>query len=135
MIQIQNVSTSFAAAGGTFTAVDDVSLHVKRGSIQGIIGFSGAGKSTLLRNINLLERPTSGRVIVDGVDLMSLSDAELRTIPVIVLSASRRPSDIRRSSALRAAAFIAKPRDFDGYADVIDMISAFISQRAATDMR
>jgi len=79
VIRIQNVSTSFAAAGGTFTAVDDVSLHVKRGSIQGIIGFSGAGKSTLLRNINLLERPTSGRVLVDGVDLIALSDAELRT--------------------------------------------------------
>jgi D-methionine transport system ATP-binding protein len=79
VIQIQNVSTSFATAGSTFTAVNDVSLHVKRGSIQGIIGFSGAGKSTLLRNINLLERPTSGRVLVDGVDLMALSDAELRT--------------------------------------------------------
>ena len=78
MIQIQNVSTSFDSAAGKFTAVDDVSLHVKRGSIQGIIGFSGAGKSTLLRNINLLERPTSGRVLVDGVDLTSLSDAELR---------------------------------------------------------
>ena len=79
MIEIQNVSTSFASAAGPFTAVDDVSLHIRRGTIQGIIGFSGAGKSTLLRNINLLERPTSGRVLVDGVDLVTLSDAELRT--------------------------------------------------------
>ena len=58
--------------------MDDVSLQIKRGTIQGIIGFSGAGKSTLLRNINLLERPTSGRVLVDGVDLVTLSEAELR---------------------------------------------------------
>jgi D-methionine transport system ATP-binding protein len=79
VIEIQNVSTSFDSPNGRFTAVDDVSLHIKRGTIQGIIGFSGAGKSTLLRNINLLERPTSGRVLVDGVDLLTLSDAELRT--------------------------------------------------------
>jgi D-methionine transport system ATP-binding protein len=79
VIEIQNVSTSFDSPNGRLTAVDDVSLHIERGTIQGIIGFSGAGKSTLLRNINLLERPTSGRVLVDGVDLLTLSDAELRT--------------------------------------------------------
>lgn len=79
MIEIQNVSTVFRTGSGEFTAVDNVSLHIPRGSIQGIIGFSGAGKSTLLRNINLLERPTSGRVLVDGVDLLELPDAELRT--------------------------------------------------------
>jgi len=79
VIDIQNVTTSFESPAGPFTAVDDVSLHIPRGTIQGIIGFSGAGKSTLLRNINLLERPTSGRVLVDGIDLVTLSDAELRT--------------------------------------------------------
>jgi CheY-like chemotaxis protein len=63
------------------------------------------------------------------------ADAELRTIPVIVLSGSRRPSDIRRSKALRADAFITKPRDFDGYADVIDRISVFVSECAATGPR
>lgn len=63
------------------------------------------------------------------------ADAELRTIPVIVLSGSRRPSDRRRSEALRAADFITKPRDFDGYADVIDRISAFISEGAAAGPR
>ena len=61
MISIRDVSTVFTTAGQTFTAVDAVSLEIPRGSIQGIIGFSGAGKSTLLRNINLLERPTSGQ--------------------------------------------------------------------------
>lgn len=79
VIDIQNVSTIFDGPEGSFAAVDDVSLHVPAGSIQGIIGFSGAGKSTLLRNVNLLERPTSGRVIVDGTDLLTLDDHELRT--------------------------------------------------------
>lgn len=90
MISIRNVSTVFAdrsadrrtGAGQPttdgFRAVDDVSLDIPEGSIQGIIGFSGAGKSTLLRNINLLERPTSGHVFVDGVDLTGLSAEELR---------------------------------------------------------
>lgn len=79
MISLSHVSTTFAARGKEpLTAVDDVSLHVPRGSIQGIIGFSGAGKSTLLRNINLLERPTSGEVRVAGIELTSLDDAALR---------------------------------------------------------
>lgn len=79
MISLRNVSTIFAARGkDPITAVDDVSLDVPRGSIQGIIGFSGAGKSTLLRNINLLERPTRGQVLIDGTDLMQLSDEQLR---------------------------------------------------------
>lgn len=80
MISLRNVSTHFAGKGGDegFTAVDNVSLDVPAGSIQGVIGFSGAGKSTLLRNINLLERPTSGQVVVDGVDLTALDDEGLR---------------------------------------------------------
>jgi D-methionine transport system ATP-binding protein len=79
MISLCNVSTVFAARGkNPITAVDDVSLDVPRSSIQGIIGFSGAGKSTLLRNINLLERPTTGQVLIDGTDLTQLSDEALR---------------------------------------------------------
>ncbi|WP_043056899.1 methionine ABC transporter ATP-binding protein [Enteractinococcus helveticum] len=79
MISLCNVSTVFTARGkDPVTAVDDVSLDIPRGSIQGIIGFSGAGKSTLLRNINLLERPTQGQVILDGTDLTQLNDEELR---------------------------------------------------------
>lgn len=79
MISLRHLSTTFAADGkDPVTAVDDASLEIDRGSIQGIIGFSGAGKSTLLRNINLLERPTTGEVIIDGVDLTKLSDEELR---------------------------------------------------------
>lgn len=79
MISLCNLSTVFAARGkDPLTAVDDVSLDVPRGSIQGIIGFSGAGKSTLLRNINLLERPTKGQVLIDGTDLTQLTDEALR---------------------------------------------------------
>lgn len=59
-------------------AVNDVTLTINDGDIFGIIGFSGAGKSTLVRCINLLERPTSGTVEVDGKDLTKLSDRELR---------------------------------------------------------
>ncbi|MBS6726482.1 MAG: methionine ABC transporter ATP-binding protein MetN, partial [Haemophilus parainfluenzae] len=59
------------------TALDNVSLHVPKGQICGVIGASGAGKSTLIRCVNLLERPTHGAVIIDDVDLTQLSEAEL----------------------------------------------------------
>ncbi len=61
-------------------AVRDVSLRVPRGEIFGIIGSSGAGKSTLVRCINLLERPESGRVFVDGVELTELPAQQLRQV-------------------------------------------------------
>lgn len=79
MISLCNVTTNFPGRDGDpVTAVDDVSLEIERGSIQGIIGFSGAGKSTLLRNINLLERPTEGEVWVDDEELTTLTAEELR---------------------------------------------------------
>lgn len=79
MISLRHVTTAFAARGkGSVTAVDDVSLEIPRGSIQGIIGFSGAGKSTLLRNINLLERPSSGQVKVNNTELTALDEEQLR---------------------------------------------------------
>ena len=59
-------------------ALEDVSIDILRGEIFGIIGLSGAGKSTLVRCINLLERPTSGRVSVDGNELTGLDSAGLR---------------------------------------------------------
>ena len=59
-------------------AVDDVSLSIQSGDIFGVIGFSGAGKSTLVRCINLLERPDSGSVKIDGVEMTSLSPLALR---------------------------------------------------------
>ena len=78
MIEIQHLTKTFTTAGGTTEALKDVSLHIPDGEIYGIIGMSGAGKSTLVRSINMLERPTSGKIIIDGRDMAALSEAELR---------------------------------------------------------
>ena len=78
MIELTHISKNFASGGRTVHAVQDVSLSIGKGEIFGIIGFSGAGKSTLVRCINLLERPTSGSVTVDGKKMTALSARELR---------------------------------------------------------
>ncbi|RJN32686.1 methionine ABC transporter ATP-binding protein [Nesterenkonia natronophila] len=79
MISLRHVSTTFADRNKKpIAAVDDVSLEIAAGSIQGIIGFSGAGKSTLLRNINLLERPTSGQVWIGNTEITELNAEDLR---------------------------------------------------------
>ena len=79
MIVLENVSKVFKTAKNTqLNAVNNVSLKIEKGEIYGIIGFSGAGKSTLVRCINLLERPSEGKVYVDGVELTSLKAKELR---------------------------------------------------------
>lgn len=72
MITLKHIVKSFSGREAAVHAVRDVSLTIERGSIYGIVGFSGAGKSTLVRCINLLERPTSGRVFVDGTELTAL---------------------------------------------------------------
>ena len=78
MIVLENVSKIFKTAKNKqLNAVNNVSLKINKGEIYGIIGFSGAGKSTLVRCINLLERPTSGKVYVDGKDIYSLNDDNL----------------------------------------------------------
>ena len=61
-----------------FTALDHVDITIRDGDIYGIIGMSGAGKSTLVRCINLLERPSSGTVLIDGDDMTALSPKALR---------------------------------------------------------
>ena len=78
MIELTHISKNFVSGGRTVHAVQDVSLSISKGEIFGIIGFSGAGKSTLVRCINLLERPTSGSVTVDGKEMTALSARELR---------------------------------------------------------
>ena len=78
-IELQGVSKTFELKNRKVEALKETDLSIKDGEIFGLIGFSGAGKSTLLRVINLLERPTSGSVIVNGVVLEDLSDKELRT--------------------------------------------------------
>ena len=77
MIQIENLSKTYKTSSGDFTALSDVNLTVNDGEIFGIIGLSGAGKSTLVRCINFLEVPTSGKVIIDGDELGTLSKKQL----------------------------------------------------------
>ena len=78
MIELKHISKVFPTGDGDLHALEDVSLTINDGDVFGIVGMSGAGKSTLVRCINLLERPTSGEVLVDGEDLMTLSPAQLR---------------------------------------------------------
>lgn len=78
MIHIENLTKTYITKHGTVTGVDQVSLEVRKGEIFGIVGYSGAGKSSLIRCINLLERPSSGSVVVDGKDLTKLSSNQLR---------------------------------------------------------
>ncbi len=78
MILLKNLNKTYSTKAGKVEALKDVTLNIKKGEIYGIIGFSGAGKSTLVRCINFLEKPTSGEVIVDGKELSTLSNKELR---------------------------------------------------------
>jgi D-methionine transport system ATP-binding protein len=78
MIYIKNLTKVYHSDSGDVKALDEVNLHIKKGEIFGIIGLSGAGKSTLLRCINMLEKPTSGSVEIDGVEMTSLSPNELK---------------------------------------------------------
>ncbi|MFC4558349.1 methionine ABC transporter ATP-binding protein [Virgibacillus kekensis] len=80
MIEFESVSKVYQHNGSDLRAVDQVNLTVHKGEIFGVIGFSGAGKSTLVRLVNLLERPTEGRVIVNGEDLLQLSKPDLRKV-------------------------------------------------------
>jgi len=77
MIQLKNITKTFTKKNRKVFALSDVSLHVDKGKIFGVIGASGAGKSTLIRCANLLEIPTTGEVIIDGQRLNSLSRSEL----------------------------------------------------------
>ncbi len=77
MIEIKNLSKTFDTRGTRHTALEDINLTIEDGDIFGIIGMSGAGKSTLVRCINLLERPTSGSVIIDGVDVTGFTGRQL----------------------------------------------------------
>lgn len=77
MIEIKNLTKTFDT-GQKVHALENVSLSIADGDIFGIIGMSGAGKSTLIRCINMLEKPTSGQILIDGIDMASLNEKELR---------------------------------------------------------
>lgn len=78
MIELQHLTKTFPTPDGVFHALEDVSLTIRDGDIFGIVGMSGAGKSTLVRCVNLLEKPTSGHVVIDGEDMTALSPKALR---------------------------------------------------------
>jgi D-methionine transport system ATP-binding protein len=78
LIRIRNLTKVYTSASGTVKALDGINLDIEKGDIFGIIGLSGAGKSTLLRCINLLEKPTSGSIEIDGVEMTGLSPKELK---------------------------------------------------------
>ena len=78
MYTLENLYKTFEEKEQRVEAVKEVNLHIEQGKIFGIIGFSGAGKSTLVRCLNLLEVPTSGKVIFKGKNLMEMEQTELR---------------------------------------------------------
>lgn len=79
-IEIRELNKTFGTAENQVVALENINISICRGEIFGIIGLSGAGKSTLVRCINLLERPTTGSVIFEGVDITNFTDQELRKV-------------------------------------------------------
>lgn len=78
MIEFIETTKEFQVGASTVTALNHINLTIQKGEIFGVIGFSGAGKSTLIRTVNLLEEPTSGRVLVNGKELTTLTRRQLR---------------------------------------------------------
>ena len=78
MIELQHIDKIYHTSSGDLHALKDINLTINEGEIFGIIGLSGAGKSTLVRCINMLEKPTSGKVIVDGQEMTALCEEQLR---------------------------------------------------------
>lgn len=77
MIELRNLSKTYKGKNGSHEALRSINLTIADGDIYGIIGLSGAGKSTLVRCINLLERPTSGQLLIDGVDVTNYTGRQL----------------------------------------------------------
>lgn len=80
MISLENITVEFERNKKITKALKKVSLKVEKGDIYGIVGYSGAGKSTLVRCINLLQRPTTGKVFVGEDELTAMDDKKIRTI-------------------------------------------------------
>lgn len=78
MVELKHISKVFQTNDGDFQALKDVNLQIPDGEIYGIIGMSGAGKSTLVRCINMLERPTEGEIFINGQNLCTMNEAQLR---------------------------------------------------------
>ncbi len=79
-VEFRNVTKEFRQGKKTITALDDVNIHIPAGSIVGVIGYSGAGKSTLVRQINGLDRPTAGEILLDGQNIVPLKESKMREL-------------------------------------------------------
>lgn len=80
MIQIEHLHKSYGKGSKANEALHDINLTIESGEVFGILGSSGAGKSSLVRCMNLLERPTSGKIIIDGNDISEVKDKELAKV-------------------------------------------------------
>ena len=102
MIRFEDVSVRF----GDYVAVDNVSLHVQKGDFYGVLGQSGAGKSTLVRTVNLLQKPSSGRVIVSGKEVSDkLSAQELSAMRLKIGMIFQHFNLIKNASVFENVAF------------------------------
>lgn len=114
MIQIEHLNKTYMSRQGeTHTALTDINLTIEDGSVFGIIGQSGAGKSTLVRCLNLLERPTSGSIIINGRDITSLSEKELREFRSSVSMIFQNFSLLQQRTVLRNVMFPLELRHAD----------------------
>ena len=114
MIQIEHLNKTYVSRQGeTHIALTDINLTIEDGSVFGIIGQSGAGKSTLVRCLNLLERPTSGSIIINGRDITSLSERELREFRSSVSMIFQNFSLLQQRTVLRNVMFPLELRHAD----------------------
>ncbi|HHW68674.1 MAG TPA: methionine ABC transporter ATP-binding protein [Epulopiscium sp.] len=115
MIQFQDVSVTYEGAEGKVKAVQKLSLNINKGEIFGIVGASGAGKSTLLRTINLLERPTEGRIFINNQDITDLKGEDLRLLRQKIGMIFQHFNLIKRKTVFENVAFpmvaAGKPKD------------------------
>jgi putative ABC transport system ATP-binding protein len=80
VMKVENISKIFESVAGRVAALRRVNISIKKGEFIAIVGPSGSGKSTLLNIVGALDRPSSGRVLIRGVDIFSLSDSEIATM-------------------------------------------------------
>ena len=114
MIQIEHLNKTYVSSQGeTHIALTDINLTIDDGSVFGIIGQSGAGKSTLVRCLNLLERPTSGSIIINGRDITRLSEKELREFRSSVSMVFQNFSLLQQRTVLRNVMFPLELRHAD----------------------
>ncbi|MDF2589479.1 MAG: transporter related protein [Anaerocolumna sp.] len=136
MIRVIDLKKEFRSKRNTLTVLNNINIDIQDGDIFGIIGMSGAGKSTLIRCINLLERPTSGRIEIDGVDITKKSGKELlklrKNIGMIFQSFNLlMQKNVRKNIAFGLE--IIKLRDFkiDGMSDADYQKLSFFQKRKA----